>query len=88
MLAVSAASTNGCLCGAVHAEGDVFAHGFAEQIGILRHEADRAAQLGKRPIADGASVDQQRAWRRLPEARHQRRERALAAAGGADDGQS
>ena len=51
---------DGVVCRGVHAKGDVLAHGLAEQIGILRHEADGPAQFGQGPVADGASIDQKR----------------------------
>ena len=45
-------------------------------------------KFGERPFANRAAVDEQRAWRRFPEPGNQRRQSALAAAGGTDDGQS
>src|SRR3984893_17263463 len=44
-----------------YAEGDVFADGVAEEEGFLGNEADAAAQRVERELADGASVDQNRA---------------------------
>ena len=42
----------------VHAEGDVFAHRFAEQKSVLRHVADRAAQFRQRIVANRAPIDE------------------------------
>src|SRR5712692_4439252 len=68
-------------------EGDVAADGFAEQVGVLRDEADGLAQGGERPFADRAPIDQDRVVRRFPEARDEGGKRGLAAARGADDGE-
>src|SRR6266849_6661720 len=69
------------------AEGDVAADRFAEEVGVLRDVADGAAQGVERPFADGAAIDEEFVFGSFPEARDERGERGLAAAGGADDGE-
>src|SRR5260370_31486437 len=64
----------GCLADALlvilrQAEGDVAADGLAEQVGVLRHEANGLAQGGERPLAYRTPVDQDRVIRRFPETR-------------------
>src|SRR5260370_4203426 len=69
------------------AEGDVAADGLAEQIRVLRHEADGLAQGGERPLAYRTPVNQDRIIRRFPETCNERGESGLAAARGADNGE-
>src|SRR6266571_7051581 len=71
-----------------HSESNVLAQWFAEEISVLRHEPNGAAQGGQRPFLNGATVDQQGAAGRFPEPGDQRRQRALAASGRADNRQS
>src|SRR5579885_2955603 len=68
------------------AESDIAPDGFAEQISILRHEANIAPQGLERPLANGAAVDQDLILGRFPKTCDECRERGLAAARGADDG--
>ena len=74
--------------GVLHAEGNVFANGCAEQKGLLGDEADVAAQGFERILADGASVDQHRSGRGVEDARDEDDQGGFAGAGGADDGQA
>src|SRR6266436_4809355 len=67
------------------AEGDVAAHGLAEQVSVLRNETNGLAQGGERPLADGTAIDQKRIVGGLPEARDESGESGFATAGGADD---
>src|SRR5581483_6969513 len=50
-----------------HAEGNVFAQRFAEEIRILRNKTDRTAQGSQRPFLNRSAVDQQVAARRFPQ---------------------
>src|ERR1700687_1515983 len=67
------------------AKGDVAADGLAEQVGVLRHEADGLAQRDERPLAYRTPVDQHRVIGRFPETCNESGERGLAATRGADD---
>ena len=73
--------------GGVHrpAHRDVLARAGREQERLLRHQADRAPEVRVGEPFDGLTVDQQRAGRCRVEAQQQRQQRALAAAGVADD---
>src|SRR5207244_9771395 len=64
----------------------VSGNGLAEEISILRHEADGAAKGLQRPLANGAAVDKNFSFGGFPEACDERGERGFAAAGGSDDG--
>ena len=48
-------------------ESDVLPQRLAEEIRILRNEADGAAQARERPFPDGLAIDQERAWRCFPQ---------------------
>ncbi len=65
------------------AKGDVVADRATEQIGLLQHDADLRAQAVDRQVAEVVAVDQDRALAGVVEARDQVDDRALAAAGGA-----
>ena len=54
-----------------YAEGDVFADGVAEEECFLGNEANVTAQRVERELADGASVDQNRAGLGVVDARDQ-----------------
>ncbi len=69
------------------AVGDIGGHGVVEQHDLLADEGDVGAQGGQRELADVDAVEQDGARVGTVEARHQVRERALAAAGVADQGQ-
>ena len=56
----------------------------AEELHVLRHDGDRAAQVGQPYAGDIDSVDQQRAFLRLVKARNQIHDRRLAGARRAD----
>jgi len=58
---------------------------FAEQVGVLRHEADGLAQRDEGPLAYGTPVDQDTVIGSFPEACNESGERGLAATRGADD---
>ena len=68
------------------AVADVVADGVVEQHRVLRHHADRGAQRVLRDIADILAVDQDAAAGDIVEAEQQPRDRRLAGAGRADDG--
>ena len=68
------------------AVADVVADGVVEQHGILRHHADGGAQRSLRHIADVLAVDQDAAAADVVEAKQQPRDRRLAGAGRADNG--
>src|SRR6185437_12574088 len=70
------------------AEHDVFADGFAEQKRLLWDEADGAAQLRQRVVADGAAVDKHRAGSRVVEARDELDERGFPGACQAYEGET
>ena len=68
------------------AEADVVAHAHAEDRGVLRHQRDVAAQLRRIGVGQPHAVERHRAGLRIVEAQDQVEDRALAGAGGADDG--
>ena len=68
-------------------KGDIFADGFAEEIGVLRNKADRAPQGFKRPLVDGMAVNQNFSLGSFPKARNQGSQSGFAAAGGSDNRQ-
>ncbi len=69
------------------AVGDIGGHGVVEEHDLLADEGDVGAQGGQRELADVDAVEQDGARVGKVEARHQVHERALAAAGVADQGQ-
>ncbi len=68
------------------AVADIVADGVVEQHGVLRHHADGGAQRRLRDVADILAVDQDAAAGDIVEAEQQPRDRRLAGAGRADDG--
>ena len=68
------------------AVADVVGDGVVEQHRVLRHHADRGAQAFLRHVADVLPVDQDRAALDVVEAEQQPRDRRLAGARRADDG--
>ena len=66
-------------------ERDIGAQRVIEEIGILRHERDAAAQMIEFEFRQIDPVDQDVPLHRIPEAQQQIGERRLAGAGGADD---
>ena len=68
------------------AKADVFGDGAGEEEGVLRHQADLAAQRGLGHRAHVDAVDAHRALADLVEARHQVGDGGLAGAGRADQG--
>ena len=65
---------------------DIVADGVVEQHRVLRNHADRRPQARLRHLGDVLAVDQDAAARRLVEAEQEARDRRLAGAGRADDG--
>ena len=66
-------------------ERDVVADLAEEQIGVLQHEADAGAQIGRVVLARIDVVDDDLAVRGLVEARNQTPDRGLAGSDAADD---
>ncbi len=60
-----------------HAKRDVVGERVGKQERLLRHEADHAAQLGQRDVADIPSVDEHGASRRVLQTRQQVHQRRL-----------
>ena len=81
----AAASTSSCV-DVGHAEGDVVAHARREEERILGDDADLAAERAPRHVAHVDAVDQHASLAGVVEPRHERGERRLARAGGADQG--
>ena len=82
----SAASID-LLVGRVRAAvGDVLAHGAGEQVRLLQHDAHVARQRAPLDVADVVAVDADGAARDLVAAADERRDRRLAGAGVADEG--
>ena len=67
-------------------EGHVLADRLREEERLLRHVADGPAQRGQGELAHVVAVHEHRARRRLEQARDEGHQRALAGAGGPDDG--
>ena len=67
---------------------DVFAQRAGEHVDLLLHDSDRAAERFERHVANVLPVDQHPAAGNVVEARHQRAERRLAAAGRSDQSKS
>ena len=68
------------------AHGDVLDDGVGEEERLLEHHADRGAQLGGLDVVGVDTADADRAGGRVGEADEQVAQRALARAGGPDDG--
>jgi hypothetical protein len=66
----------------------VLAHRAAEELGLLGHDADPAAQAGEGHVADVDAVDRHPSGLGLVETGHEVQERRLAGAARADDRQS
>ena len=67
------------------AEADVVAHAHGEDRGVLRHQRDVTAKLGRIGIGQPHAVERHGARLRIVEPQDQVEDRALARAGGADD---
>ena len=87
MWAMVAASSICSIGGVGAAEGDVLADGVGEEEGLLRDEADVAAEGSSRPTADGLPSMRTDAVGRRREAGDEADEGGFAGAGGADDGE-
>src|SRR5262249_37040186 len=74
--------------GAGAAIGDVVADRVVEEDGVLRHDADGPADAVLRDVPQVLAVDADGTALDVVEAEEKTRDRRLAAAGGADDGES
>ena len=88
MRAISAARRISFFAGVVGAKGDVFPDGRAEKKSFLRDEADVAAKVFQRELADRPSVDQHHARLGVVNARNEAHQGRLAATRGADNRQA